>query len=60
MATRAECLARTCPCSRPEYPGDAHRCPPDPRSYEQIERDNYRQSYRPYEEDDGLSVTCPM
>lgn len=56
MTTRAECLAGTCPCSRPEYPGDDHHCPPNPRSIDERENDWYRQSYRPYESDEGIPV----
>jgi hypothetical protein len=57
MTTRAQCLAGTCPCSRPEYPGDDHECPPDPRNADEIENERYRQSYRPYENDEGIPVT---
>jgi hypothetical protein len=60
MTTRAQCLAGVCPCSRPEYPGAGHECPPDPRSFEEREEDWYRQSYRPYENDEGISVAFPI
>jgi hypothetical protein len=55
MTTRAECLAATCPCSRPEYPGDNHHCPPDPRRIDEIDA----QSYRPYEADEGIPLSLP-
>jgi hypothetical protein len=56
MTTRADCLAGVCPCSRPEYPGDDHRCPADPRSFDEIERERDRELYRPFEEDEGIPV----
>lgn len=60
MTTRDDCLAGTCPCSRPEYPGDDHQCPPDPRSFGEREADWYRQSYRPFENDEGIPVAFPV
>jgi hypothetical protein len=52
----ANCLAGTCPCSRPEHPGADHVCPSDPRTLEELEAERYRQSYRPFEEDEGIRV----
>jgi hypothetical protein len=57
MTTRSECLAGTCPCSRPEYPGPDHRCPTDPRPLDEIERERFAQTYRPFEDDEGTPVT---
>lgn len=59
MTTRNDCSAGVCPCSRPEYPGPDHQCPPDPRSFEEVERDRDRQLNRPFEEDEGVSVQWP-
>jgi hypothetical protein len=59
MTTRADCLRGTCPCSRPEYPGPDHQCPPDTRSFEEIENERHRQLNRPFEEDEGVPVHLP-
>lgn len=59
MLTRAHCLAGVCPCSQPEYPGDDHQCPPDTRTYAEIEADDDRQRNRPFEEDEGVRVEWP-
>ena len=59
MTTYSQCLAGTCPCSRPENPGPDHQCPPDPRSYAEIENETYKELNRPYEEDEGTSIHWP-
>lgn len=54
--TRAACNAGTCPCARPERPPEGHECPPDERSFAEIEEERERQLNRPYELDEGLTA----
>jgi hypothetical protein len=49
----ADCRAGICPCSRPEYPGDDHTCPPDPRSVDEREADREHELNRPCEPWEG-------
>lgn len=56
QTTIADCRAGVCPCAGSVNPGADFECPPDRRSYEEIELERDRQLNRPFEEDEGIPI----